>query len=217
MEVFFAILSLSSLNIIPGSTSHGGTFGIGVKKCRTAAAQLPGGTPGVRGQPKPARSAVVRVHTACTPRAQENDKHPETTRTNGHSKSLHSKGFRRFFKNGWTPCSSLIRMRSLVQIQVGPRTKPLVQQGVSVIQLREWWPQDPPVCTCASRRCGAEYHGADRPQRGRPVLAPESVRSGHGGGRAHVPYVRKRWRRSTASPLVIAATSSLESPTRVTS
>src|SRR5665811_1131451 len=62
-----------------------------------------------------------RRSSACTSRAHENEKQPEMARTNECLKLLRSKGFRRFFRTRLTPSSSLIRMRSLVQIQVGPR------------------------------------------------------------------------------------------------
>jgi hypothetical protein len=79
-------------------------------------------TPTMGGEELPGGGRVSeRRASACTSRAQENEKRPETTRTDEYLKPLCSKGFRRFFKTRLTPCSSLIRMRSLVQIQVGPR------------------------------------------------------------------------------------------------
>ena len=71
-------------------------------------------------QLRPGRNGGRRS-SACTSRAQENEKQPEMTRTGERLKPLTCKGFRRFFKTRSTPSSSLIRMRSLVQIQVGPR------------------------------------------------------------------------------------------------
>jgi len=93
---------------------------------------------------------TVRVESANSPRVTAKPR--QSMHSVERSEALHRKDFSAFPQVSELPHLSLIRMRSLVQIQVGPPVKPLAPQGVSVIQEQERQPQDPPACTSGSQR-----------------------------------------------------------------